>query len=55
MVPEYKKVGWNYQPTKCPLLKHERFSAYQMSITPQITYFNLNFTYNFINHSFIES
>ena len=35
-VPEYKKVGWNYQPTKCPLLKHERFSAYQMSITPKI-------------------
>ncbi|MFP3766215.1 hypothetical protein, partial [Prevotella intermedia] len=26
---------WNYQPTKCPLLKHERFSAYQMSITPK--------------------
>ncbi|MGP1560358.1 MAG: hypothetical protein ACTTHY_08015, partial [Prevotella intermedia] len=30
-----KKVGWNDQPTKCPLLKHERFSAYQMSITPK--------------------
>jgi len=29
-----KKVGWNNQPTKCPLLKPERFSAYQMSITP---------------------
>ena len=31
---KYKKVGWNNQPTKCPLLKPVRFSAYQMSITP---------------------
>ena len=30
-----KKVGWENQPTKCPLLKPERFSAYQMSITPR--------------------
>jgi len=30
-----KKVGWNNQPTKCPLLNPERFSAYQMSITPR--------------------
>ncbi len=38
---KYKKVGWNNQPTKCPLLKPESFSAYQMSITPKfktITY-----------------
>ena len=30
-----KKVGWKNQPTKCPLLNSERFSAYQMSITPR--------------------
>ena len=30
-----QKVGWNNQPTKCPLLNPVRFSAYQMSITPQ--------------------
>ena len=33
-IHKYKKVGWNSQPTKCSLLKPERFSAYQMSITP---------------------
>ena len=32
-----QKVGWNNQPTKCPLLNPVRFSAYQMSITPQRT------------------
>ena len=30
-----KKVGWKNQPTKCPLQKPERLSAYQMSITPR--------------------
>ena len=30
-----KKVGWKNQPTKCPLLKPKRLSAYQMSITPR--------------------
>ena len=31
-----QKVGWNNQPTKCPLLNPVRFSAYQMSIMPKI-------------------
>ena len=38
-IHKYKKVGWNDQPAKCPLLKHVRFSAYQMSITPDFPYF----------------
>ena len=40
-----QKVGWNNQPTKCPLLNPVRFSAYQMSITPKIRedYFSLQY------------
>ena len=34
-----QKVGWNNQPTKCPLLNPVRFSAYQMSITPRFHLF----------------
>ena len=36
-----KKVGWNNQPTKCPLLKPMRFSAYQMSVSPYFVYLGL--------------
>lgn len=30
-------VGLNYQPTQCPLIILERFSAYPMSIIPEST------------------
>ena len=50
---------WNNQPCKCPLLIPERFSAYQLSITPYDTTTALSFsivlwTHNLRCSEFIE-